>query len=177
MTPTPPPPAAKSSTKTVLIILGAVALGGCCIISGLAAIAVPNFMRYQQRSMQSECKINLKSYFTGQKIWQAEHDEFAVDSKDTGFSPDLTRYTYFLGSGQVVAATNRAAKGSVSEGELAATGVKPVVDAKHFTVACAANLDGDATLDVWSISSEERTVGGVTVPPGQPFNDVDDLKN
>ncbi len=44
------------------------------------------------------------------------------------------------------------------------------------TVVCAGNLDDDSTVDVWSLSTLERTVwGGADIPAHVPFHHVDDL--
>jgi hypothetical protein len=38
------------------------------------------------------------------------------------------------------------------------------------------NVDNDPTLDVWTISSESRQApDGMSVPPGSPRNDVNDV--
>ena len=45
----------------------------------------------------------------------------------------------------------------------------------EVTMACAAQLDEDATLDVWSISSAERTLAdGERIPAGALFRHVND---
>jgi type IV pilus assembly protein PilA len=38
------------------------------IIGILAAIAIPDFLKFQARSKQSEAKVNLKSLWTAQKV-------------------------------------------------------------------------------------------------------------
>jgi type IV pilus assembly protein PilA len=50
------------------------------------------------------------------------------------------------------------------------------VQGSDFTAACIGNIDNDPTLDVWTISSAERTdASGGTVPPGTPLNEVNDV--
>jgi len=44
------------------------------IIGILAAIAIPNFIKFQARSKQSEAKANLKAVFTAQKAFFQEKD-------------------------------------------------------------------------------------------------------
>lgn len=45
-----------------------------------------------------------------------------------------------------------------------------------FVAVAAGNIDGDPTLDCWSISNVARvTSKGKTIPAGQPFNDQDDV--
>lgn len=69
------------------------------IIGILAAIAIPNFMRFQARSKQSEAKTNLKAVFTGQKARFGERDSYALNLGDIGFSPERgNRYSYDLGT-------------------------------------------------------------------------------
>ena len=68
------------------------------IIGILAAIAIPNFVRFQARSKQSEVKANLKSWFTAQRSLFAEKDRFSTDGAIIGFAPEKNnRYKYFLG--------------------------------------------------------------------------------
>lgn len=68
------------------------------IIGILAAIAIPNFIRFQARSKQSEVKTNLKAIFTGQKSRYADRDAYSSSLGDIGFSPERgNRYRYDLG--------------------------------------------------------------------------------
>jgi type IV pilus assembly protein PilA len=48
------------------------------IIGILAAIAVPNFVKFQCRSKQSEAKTNLKSMYVAQEAYRAEFDEYVA---------------------------------------------------------------------------------------------------
>jgi type IV pilus assembly protein PilA len=66
------------------------------IIGILAAIAIPNFVKFQARSKQSEAKANLKAMFTAQKAFSAEKDKFSNKVGEIGFSPERNnRYSYF----------------------------------------------------------------------------------
>ncbi len=68
------------------------------IIGILAAIAIPNFIRFQARSKQSEVKTNLKAIFTGQKTLIGEKDRFSNLVAEVGFAPERgNRYYYDLG--------------------------------------------------------------------------------
>jgi type IV pilus assembly protein PilA len=70
------------------------------IIGILAAIAIPNFVKFQARSKQSEAKANLKAMFTAQKAFSAEKDKFSNLTGEIGFSPERNnRYAYFVGPG------------------------------------------------------------------------------
>ena len=70
------------------------------IIGILAAIAIPNFVKFQARSKQSEAKANMKAMFTAQKAFSAEKDRFSNLVGEIGFSPERNnRYAYFSGPG------------------------------------------------------------------------------
>ncbi len=65
------------------------------IIGILAAIAIPNFIRFQARSKASEAKGNLKGIFTGQKARFATDDRYVGDISLIGFAPERSnRYVY-----------------------------------------------------------------------------------
>src|SRR3982074_730659 len=68
------------------------------IIGILAAIAIPNFIRFQARSKQGEAKSNLKSMFTAQRSFYQEKDRYSIYVDEIGFSPERgNRYGYSLG--------------------------------------------------------------------------------
>jgi len=65
------------------------------IIGLLAALAIPNFIRFQARSKQSEVKANLKGLFTAEKAYYQEKDTYSGCIKKIGFSPERgNRYRY-----------------------------------------------------------------------------------
>ncbi len=76
------------------------------IIGILAAIAIPNFVKFQCRSKQSEAKGNLKALYVSEESYRAESDTYAgmnaisEGNKDStnliGFQPKgaKIRYTY-----------------------------------------------------------------------------------
>jgi type IV pilus assembly protein PilA len=72
------------------------------IIGILAAIAIPNFIRFQARARQSEVHGNLKSLFTGLRTQQRKPTTVGATEgtiRATGFSPERgNRYSYHLGA-------------------------------------------------------------------------------
>jgi type IV pilus assembly protein PilA len=65
------------------------------IIGLLAAIAIPNFIKFQARSKVSEVKANLKSMYTAQKAYYQTQDSFGTSFDSIGFGPDRgNRYAY-----------------------------------------------------------------------------------
>src|SRR5437868_3494204 len=75
------------------------------IIGILAAIAIPNFVKFQARARQSEVHGNLKSLFTGLRTQQRKPTTATAGGTDgtiraTGFAPERgNRYTYMLDPG------------------------------------------------------------------------------
>ncbi len=56
-------------------------------------------------------------------------------------------------------------------------GLQGECPACQLTMACAAQLDADPTLDVWTVSTFERTGGnGARIPAGMPWVDSDDVR-
>ena len=73
------------------------------IIGILAAIAIPNFMKFQAKSKQSEAKGNHKGIFTAQRAYYQEKQKYNASVKAIGFQPERgNRYLYALGSGELV---------------------------------------------------------------------------
>src|SRR5258706_12920028 len=67
------------------------------IIGILAAIAVPNFIKFQARSKQAEARSNLKAAFTSQRAFYAGKDRYSSIPLEVGFQPERNnRYAYFF---------------------------------------------------------------------------------
>ena len=127
------------------------------IIGILAAIAIPNFLKYQAKARQSEARINLGGIFVAETSFYGERARFS-DFDEIGFAlaGSLNRYTYramlttqsgttvSTGAVQVI----NAGVGSIeNEGSPAA-----VSAANGFTATAAANLDTDTVLDQWHVN-------------------------
>jgi type IV pilus assembly protein PilA len=68
------------------------------IIGILAAIAIPNFIKFQARSKKGEARSNLKGIFTSEKGYFQEKDSFVGDFGVVGFSPERgNRFMYSIG--------------------------------------------------------------------------------
>ncbi len=166
------------------------------------AIAIPNFVKFQARSKQMECKVNLKSAYTAERSFQAQNNAYSTNADELGFSPARgNRYAYFLFDVGQMQDRSTASLGSgagitsigvdtfkhpderpIAAGDVpqVAGGMKAGVHGQcpqcEFVVVCAGNLDKDDTLDVWSVSSADRTSKtGEHIPGGEPYNDVNDV--
>jgi len=121
------------------------------IIGILAAIAIPNFTRFQARSKQSEAKTNLKAMYTAAKSYFAEKDTYAQGMDIIGFQPEANyRYSYYYPAGS----GTQAYTGSQNTGCSSPSG--SAVTATTFTGAACANVDTDATADVWTMDDKNN---------------------
>jgi len=68
------------------------------IIGILAVIAIPNFLKFQCKSKQSEAKTNLSGIFTAEKTFFGEYNTFTTDLIAMGWHPDgQPAYAYGFG--------------------------------------------------------------------------------
>lgn len=101
------------------------------IIGILAAIAIPNFIKFQAKSKQTEAKANLKAVFTAQRSQYQEHDKYLTTVDELGFTPERgNRYWYQLGAG-----TSHSRSGVTSTGATTDTGID--VDLFKYPTATA----------------------------------------
>ncbi|QRN94376.1 fimbrial protein [Archangium violaceum] len=196
-------PGSGMSRKALFIILGISGLVLLCPCVGvLSAIAIPNFIRFQARSKQAECRANLKAWYTTQRAYFQQKDAYSASIEEVGFSPERgNRYAYFAGPGpleergtpQVVrtaavqgigvdtvkyAGAKPISLEQLPEGLGSMVGVQGECPDCNITLVCAGQVDRDDTLDVWSISTEERMLeDGTPIPGGVPFNHVNDVED
>ena len=174
------------------------------IIGLLAAIAIPNFLRMQARSKQSEAKANLRAAFNAETAYFAANDRYSSKAYEVGFQPERNnRYAYFLGAtvlqddrstaaapALLSAATSISVDTFKGYGAIAATGalgcgtalVDAVAGATVWTGAAAGNLDFDTTLDQWTVSTASRTLAVAAtcdaagpISGGEPANEQNDV--
>jgi type IV pilus assembly protein PilA len=70
------------------------------IIGILAAVAIPNYQKYQARSRQTEAKVGLAAAFTAEKGFAAEQNTFTGCLNNIGYTPDgngTTKRYYAIG--------------------------------------------------------------------------------
>jgi type IV pilus assembly protein PilA len=177
------------------------------IIGIIAAIAIPNFIKYQARSKQSEVKANLKALFTAEKAFYQEKDRYSALIGELPFAPERNnRYAYFLvgtspvfddRSGTVPSTAVTANAISVDTFKYgAASGVTSWSDpcgvtpgltdppTATFVGGAIGNVDSDATKDVWSIATYSRTFSPSSTcnaeannPSGDPSNELNDVEH
>jgi type IV pilus assembly protein PilA len=131
------------------------------IIGILAAIAIPNFLRFQAKSKQSEAKGNLGGIYTAEISWQGEHNFFGNFSNIAWAPTGTARYRYVsgaLGSPNANYTAWNAATGGTSAtdnagfaGTINHTFASARTD-NTFLIEAAGNIDTDGTEDVWQMT-------------------------
>ncbi|MFP2907611.1 fimbrial protein [Pyxidicoccus sp. 3LFB2] len=197
--------AGGTSRKTLYIVLGVLAvLLACPCVGVLSAIAIPNFLRFQARAKQAECKQNLKAWYTAQKAHSIEANAYEPAIGKVGFMPERgNRYAYFAGPGPIESRDQSRAE--PTEGAVAVNvdtfkfntltplslkdlpqdvvdrlGVSGQCPDCNITLACAGNIDQDEALDVWVISTgplDLQDEHGEAAVEGVPLNVVNDVTN
>jgi type IV pilus assembly protein PilA len=156
------------------------------IIGILAAIAIPNFIRFQARSKQGEAKANLKAMFTAERSFFQEKDRYSPFQNEVGFSPErANRYAYRLVAGACASAVESRSGVTTAPGQVdscvsvdtlkytaeaalptfipatanmpaANEGVYGTCPACNFWGSATGNIDNDPAYDSWFISSETK---------------------
>jgi type IV pilus assembly protein PilA len=102
------------------------------IIAVLAAVAIPNYITYQNRSRQSEARILLSGVFASEVVYFAEHSVYAGTYQDINFRPTSEPKYYKNWYINITA------------------------DRFHFGASCSCNLDSDRYYDLWMITDCNR---------------------
>ena len=109
------------------------------IIGILAAIAVPNFQRFQAKSRQAEARSNLSALYTTQKAFYNEWQQYFGDFRNIGFRPEGTlRYETGFGAAGIVAPVNYQGAGAAA----GAAAVNFATDQAWCSAAPAAPTNG-----------------------------------
>jgi type IV pilus assembly protein PilA len=144
------------------------------IIGILAAIAIPNFIRYQLRSKTSEARTNLGGIKTNQEAFRAGFDNYAnvTTAQPTGV-PGTVK-SVWPDNVCPQAACNRTATGGCTE--FSCIGYKPAggvyyqyagtarvasaMQTAEFALGATADLDGDGVNGSFAYQSNNQVMGG-----------------
>jgi len=129
------------------------------IIGILAAIAIPNFLKFQAKSKQSEAKTNLKGIYTAETSYFGENNQYSSFDNVTWVPVGAARYHYTLdGKSTGVDALNKGVDYTSTAPTWDATGADgfkgaaPDVTTGAFTAGAVGNVDNDADPDTWEIN-------------------------
>lgn len=129
----------------------------------------PRLKQVPGRSAQRECVNALKDLAKAEDAKFKKDGVYEIQPEQLGWDPPAGRhYSYWL-------APNTSVPEKLAGGvSLGVTGKCPDC---FLTAACTGQVDSDATLDTWSVSTRQRTSpAGYTIPAGEPYNDIDDVR-
>lgn len=101
------------------------------IIAILAAIAIPQFMKFQAKSKQSEARTILSGIYTAEETYFAEKNDYNASMDVIGFEPASALKYY-------------------EEIEIIS------VSSNGFTATTSGNIDKDSDRDVWYGCEDDR---------------------
>jgi type IV pilus assembly protein PilA len=143
------------------------------IIGILAAIAIPNFLKFQAKSKMSEAKTNLGAIYTGQLAYFGEQNSYG-DFTAINWSPSGTpRYHFALGAWADNDAVNRGAlvalapepttwtaniNNAVDSSGTAITPDAPHWDNATFTAGAGGKISTQTYSDGWSMNQLRQLV-------------------
>ena len=139
---------AKGFTLVELMIVVA-------IIGILSAVAIPNFMKFQAKSRQSEAKTNLKGFHTSMVSFFAEKNKYPDTLTKAGFKTEgnnIYSYSLLAEDGDDVAIKSATAGDMVTCGG-GVTFEDPVPENCTFIAIASGNVDSDDFKDGWAINS------------------------
>jgi len=121
------------------------------IIGILAAIAVPNFMRFVAKTKRSEVKYNLEAIYKTEISYFGEENTFSNSFVNIRWQPEGTIYYYTFTIGVEyygLALASNPQPGGISFG----------ASATSFTASSWGNIDNDPTVDIWYINDRKEMV-------------------
>jgi type IV pilus assembly protein PilA len=129
------------------------------IVAILAAIAIPNYLKFVSKTRRAEVKYNLEAIYKAEVSWYGESNVFDSDFATIRWKPvgSIYYYTFSLGAGTEGL--------SVAANPMPAAAV-PFANDNAFAAYGWGNIDSDPTIDVWHIDDRKSLV-----------NDADDLKS
>ena len=132
-----------------------------CVVSALFGCS--QYEKFVARSQQGECHSYLRMLAEDERAYFEKHGEF-TESADALGAHVQRFYAYVLGNTVLLPPESKTPKealvGRIPESIRQTLHVRK----DSFTIACVADLDGDPTIDLWTISSEPRTFNGRVLP-------------
>jgi type IV pilus assembly protein PilA len=134
------------------------------IIGILAAIAIPNFLKFQAKSKQSEAKTNLKAIYTAETGYYGENNAYNTFDKVNWQPVGVNRYTYDIGTPTISTPPGAGTLLIIAGTPVSADpgGLGQVVTDNNFKAAAYGNIDNDGDLDQWTITDNNVLFNNVS---------------
>jgi type IV pilus assembly protein PilA len=120
------------------------------IIAFLSMISMPSFFKFLAKAKRAEAYITLRSLHMAEKAYWHEHGTYTkrLFSEGLNWKPEgVLQYTYgFNGGGDTAVVGDLKAPSSALAGSHAGK--------DSFTIAAAADIDGDGDLDIITINQD-----------------------
>lgn len=195
----PPPGGGSGGKAAAAVVVAVLLLGVCCVAVALFGVAIPSYSTHSYtRSKTSEANANLKAAFVAEKAFFAENARYSPFIEEVGFLPEGgNRYLYALSAEGDLSApgphggsdrhtgvhsdprhrlADAALEAKVPDALWDEVGLQGECPSCDLTIIAVSNLDDDDDVDVWSISTRDRVIDGVTVSAGTPHHHLDDVK-
>lgn len=117
------------------------------IIGILAAIAIPNFLRFQLKSKSSEGKVNLAAIRTGEESYLAEFGVYVPAAVTPVALPGSVKAPFTGGGAAAFDQLGWSPEGDVFFRYAVVVGAAP--NNLSYTADAEADIDGDATSQAW----------------------------
>jgi type IV pilus assembly protein PilA len=125
------------------------------IIGILAAIAIPNFLKFQAKSKQSEAKTNLKAIFTAETSYFGEENTFGpldtVNYQPIGTASKMI-YGFSVDGGTTILGADVTTLADASWVNSALVDGDGDGKFESFSAAANGNVDNDTDADTWYIN-------------------------
>ena len=124
------------------------------VLGIVAALAIPNYLRYQGRTRQSEAKTNLGAVFVTETAYYGEQTRYGTFSEiGYALAGSTNRYAYRVGAGATAGVDLIVPQVGADPGPNtilpAGISAPPIAG---FTATATANLDADISIDMWHVN-------------------------
>jgi type IV pilus assembly protein PilA len=130
------------------------------IIGILAAIAIPNFLRFQLKSKSSEGKVNIAAIRTAQESYMAEFGTYVTTATPNPLVASVgTTKTPFLATAALAGIDFDLLGWAPEGGVFFSYDTLSQAAPAAYTIEATADIDGDATLQSWGYVKQIGVTG------------------
>lgn len=127
------------------------------IIGILAAIAIPNFLRFQLKSKSSEGKVNIAAIRTAEESYLAEFGTYVAGTASPAAAPTTAKATFIDAGGFNTLGWSPEGQVFFQYGVAWTAGTPSA-----YTISASADIDGDSTTQSWGyVKPVAGTTAGV----------------